>query len=131
MCNLWCLMHGVWCFWLFFVKWQACSFWFLKEFKRKIPIRGSVTEYLLYFKCHRIYYTGSVTEYTNLLIFCDTCPKWDFHYNIFKDTCFRVYILRYLILKYNLQDFLYRKDRDRERLNQHFDVYNNGLNREN
>ena len=27
--------------------------------------RGSVAEYVLYFKCHRIYYNGSVTEYTN------------------------------------------------------------------
>ena len=55
-------------------------------------VRGSVTEYVLYFKCQRIYYNGSVTEYTNLFIFWDTCFQWDFHYNIFKDTCFRVYI---------------------------------------
>ena len=64
--------------------------------------RVSVTEYVLYFRCHRIYYNGSVTHYTNLFIFCDTCLQWDFHYNIFKDTCFRVYILQHLVLKYIL-----------------------------
>ena len=26
--------------------------------------RGSAAEYVLYFKCHRIYYNGSVTKYT-------------------------------------------------------------------
>ena len=51
--------------------------------------RGSVTEYLLYFKCHRIYY-NSVTKYTKLLIFCNTCIQWDFQYNKFTKTCFRM-----------------------------------------
>ena len=30
--------------------------------------RGSVTEYVLYLKCHRICYNENVREYTNLLI---------------------------------------------------------------
>ena len=34
---------------------------------------GSASEYEWYFKCHRIYYNGSVTECTNLYIFSDTC----------------------------------------------------------
>ena len=46
--------------------------------------RGSASEYVLYFKCHRIYYNGGVTEYTNLYIFCDTCLLWDVLYDIFK-----------------------------------------------
>ena len=71
--------------------------------------RGSVAEYVLYFKCHRIYYNESVTEYANLYIFCDTCLKWDFHYNIFKDTCVRVFFQRLLVLKYINRNFLYNK----------------------
>ena len=54
-----------------------------------------------------MYYKGSVPEYTNLFIFCDTCLQWDFPFNIFKYTCFRVNILRHLVLKYILWHFLY------------------------
>ena len=49
---------------------------------RKIPGRGSVAEYVLYFKCHGICYYGSVTEYTNVFIFYDTCLQCDFQYNV-------------------------------------------------
>ena len=45
--------------------------------------RGSAIEHVLYFKCHRKYYNGSATENTDLVIFCDTCLQWDFHYSIF------------------------------------------------
>ena len=44
--------------------------------------RGSATEHVLYFKCHRKYYTGSASENTDLDIFCDTCLQWEFHYSI-------------------------------------------------
>ena len=59
-------------------------------------------------KCHRIFYNGSVTEYTNLFIFSDMCLHWDFHYNIFKYTCFTVYIPQHLVFMYILRHFLYQ-----------------------
>ena len=71
--------------------------------------RGIVPKYVLYLKLHRIDYIGIVTEYTNLYIFCDTCLLWDFHYAIFKDTCFRVYIQRCLVFKYIDWHFLYQE----------------------
>ena len=33
--------------------------------------------------------------------------KWDFNYIIFKDSCFRVYIQRHLVLKYIHRQFPY------------------------
>ena len=71
-------------------------------YKNKRP-RGSVAEYLLYFKFHRIYYNGSVTEYTFFIL----TLAYLLTYNIFKDTCFRVYIFRPLVLNYILWHFLY------------------------
>ena len=35
--------------------------------------RGSAAEHVLYFKCQRKYYSGSASENTVLVIFCDTC----------------------------------------------------------
>ena len=52
---MWCVL--MWCNELYYHAYDEMSW------------RGSVREYVLYFKCHRIYYSGSVTEYTNLLIY--------------------------------------------------------------
>ena len=38
--------------------------------------KGSAAEYVLYFKCHRIYYNTSIKKYNNLYIFCDTCLQY-------------------------------------------------------
>ena len=68
---------------------------------------GGVTKHVLYSKCRRKYYNGNAAENTNLYIFCGTGPQWYFHYNIFFGTCFRVYFLRHLVIRYFLWHYLY------------------------
>ena len=69
--------------------------------------RGGATKYVLYSKCRRKYYNGNAEENPNLDIFCGTRPQWYFHYDIFFGTCFRVYFLRHLVIRYFLWHYLY------------------------
>ena len=51
----------------------ALCFLLLKLTKPLTVCRGSATDHVLYFKCHRKCYNGSASENTDLNIFCDTC----------------------------------------------------------
>ena len=56
------------------IRSQSATYWQGQQPKYLFTVsvgKGNVAEYVLYVKCYRIYYDGSVREYTNLYIFCD------------------------------------------------------------
>ena len=104
----WCSNPLTWRFWSYSLmptKILGCinfgSLWYFESIRNSVfwgggcakRHGGSVTECVLYLRCHRIYYNECVREYINLYVFYNTCLIWIFHYLktnalecIFKDT---------------------------------------------